>query len=83
LIGDDTHLARVCDHLHLNPVRAGSVPGEYLGRFESKSFAAWLGGVAPPGLEANAVLTATDCANRSDPWAGYKGHLVAVAPGAE
>jgi REP element-mobilizing transposase RayT len=81
VIEDDAHLARVCDYIHLNPVRAGIVPVERLRRFESSSFAAWRGGTAPSWLEAAVLLTATGCANRSDPWAGYADHLVAVAQG--
>jgi REP element-mobilizing transposase RayT len=81
VIEDDAHLARVCDYIHLNPVRARMVPVEQLGRFESSSLAAWLGGTAPSWLEAAVLLMATGCANRSDPWTGYADHLVAVAQG--
>jgi hypothetical protein len=81
VIEGDAHLARVCDYIHLNPVRAGMVPVEHLGRFKSSSLAVWLGGKAPSWLESAVLLTATGAAHRSDPWAGYAEHLVAVAQG--
>jgi len=40
VIQDDAHLARVCDYIHLNPVRAGVVAAERLEQFASSSLSA-------------------------------------------
>ena len=41
VIQDDAHLARVCDYIHLNPVRAGVVTAERLEPFASSRLSAW------------------------------------------
>lgn len=81
LIQDDAHLARVCDYIHLNPVRASVVTAERLGEFGSSSLSAWLAGAVPTWLEPAVVLEAAGCANQSNPWRGYAAHLIAIAKG--
>ncbi len=81
VIQDDAHLARVCDYIHLNPVRAGVVAVERLAQFASSSLSAWLGGSAPKWLQPAIVLEAAGCANQSKPWLGYSAYLVEIAKG--
>lgn len=81
VIQDDAHLARVCDYIHLNPVRAGIVAPENLGAFAASSLSAWLAGSAPPWLQSAVVLEAAHCASQSRPWPGYAAYLVAIAKG--
>jgi hypothetical protein len=79
VIQDDAHLARVCDYIHLNPVRAGVVTAERLQQFASSSLSAWLAGSAPTWLRPAVVLEAAGCANQSKPWLDYSAYLVAIA----
>ena len=58
VIQDDAHLARVCDYIHLNPVRAGVVTAERLEQFASSSLSAWLSGSAPTWLRPAVVMEA-------------------------
>jgi len=81
VIEDDAHLARVCDYIHLNPVRAGLLPVERLAQFKSSSLAAWLGGSAPEWLEDAVVLEAAGCAQGPDAWRRYADHLATIANG--
>ncbi len=81
VIEDDAHLARVCDYIHLNSVRAGLLPVERLAQFKSSSLAAWLGGSAPEWLEDAVVLEAARCAQGPDAWRGYADHLATIANG--
>ena len=81
MIQDDAHLARVCDYIHLNPVRAGVVTAECLEQFASSSLSAWLAGSAPAWLQPAVVLGAAGCANQSKPWLAYSAYLVAITKG--
>lgn len=81
VIQDEAHLARVCDYIHLNPVRAGVVTAERLEQFTSSSLSAWLAGSAPTWLRPAVVLEAAGCANQSKPWLEYSAYLVAIAKG--
>ena len=81
VIQDDAHLTRVCDYIHLNPVRAGVVTAERLEQFASSSLSAWLAGSAPTWFRPAGALEAAGCANQSKPWLGYSAYLVAIARG--
>jgi len=81
LIQDDAHLARVCDYIHLNPVRAGVVSAVRLPEFAWSSLSAWLAGSAHRWLESAVVLRTPGGVDAGNPWMPYVMDLVAVANG--
>lgn len=80
LVQDDVHLARVCDYIHLNPVRAGVVSADRLSEFAWSSLSAGLGGSAFTWLESTVVLRNSGVDSRN-PWTLYLAELVNVIRG--
>ncbi len=53
LVQDSLHLARVCDYIHLNPVRARVVPADRIAEFNASSLSQWLRGPIQRGQSAS------------------------------
>lgn len=81
LIEDHSHLARVCDYIHLNPVRAGVVTANRLGDFLWSSLSRWLAGSAPDWLDVTAVLAGAGLSEKPTPWPHYVQYLGSLASG--
>jgi REP element-mobilizing transposase RayT len=79
LVEDPFHLARVCDYIHLNPVRAHVVSPDQLGDFQASSLSRWLNGTAPAWLPGADVLRESGCAHEPSPWPTYAMHLARIA----
>ncbi len=75
---DSFHLARVCDYIHLNPVRTRG-PGRRIAEFNASSLSHWLRGTAPDWLNASELLRETGVEHGAKPWPLYVGHLIRVA----
>jgi REP element-mobilizing transposase RayT len=78
LIEDDAHLARVCDYIHLNPVRAGVLGVERLRDYRASSLWHWLRGRAPGWLDGEGWLAEAGLGGVEDPWARYLERLRAL-----
>jgi len=78
LIEDDAHLARVCDYIHLNPVRAGVLGVEQLRDYRASSLWYWLGGQSPVWLDSKGCLAEAGLGGAEDPWARYLQRLVGL-----
>ncbi len=79
LIEDATHLARVVDYIHLNPVRAGMVPAERVADYQPSSLNRFLAGRAPTWLVASDFLQLAGLIDSPQSWGRYVENLVAIA----
>jgi putative transposase len=79
LVQDGFQLGRVCDYIHLNPVRARVVPPSRLAEFKPSSLWQWLNGTAPGWLEAADLLRERGLEAAVNPWLGYADHLIRIA----
>jgi len=81
LTEDDHHLARVCDYIHLNPVRARAVAIDQLAEFKWSSLWRWLKACEPAWLDATHVLEQAGIRVNSAAWPHYVAHLSSIAMG--
>lgn len=79
LVEDAWHHGRVCDYIHLNPVRAGVVPAAEVGDYRSGSLWRWINGKAGAWLDCRELLDGLQIDAAADPWPKYVGHLIDVA----
>ena len=79
LIEDDALLARVCDYVHLNPVRAGAVTRAKLQEFEFSSLWRWLNNQATAWMAPTLVLRGAGLEAVKNPWPRYLEHLREIA----
>lgn len=79
LVEDEHHLARVCDYIHLNPVRAGVVTAERLGEYRASSLWHHLQATTPAWLPSTELLQSCGLETASDPWCKYLDHLANIA----
>ncbi|MGH7957616.1 MAG: transposase [Opitutaceae bacterium] len=79
LVEDAYHLARVCDYIHLNPVRAGIVTGEAVGEYLSSSLWHCHRGTTRDWLQSTELLQSLNLEHESDPWRKYLDHLASVS----
>jgi putative transposase len=82
LIEDGHALARVCDYIHLNPVRAGIVRGDQAGDYRWSSLWSWLRASPPPWLH-HSDWFAPGAGSTGNPWAAYRDYLAAIAADAQ
>ena len=78
VIEDDAHLARVCDYIHLNPVRAGVLAVEQLRDYRASSLWYWLRGRSPGWLDGEGWWAEAGLRGAEDPWARYLQRLVGL-----
>ena len=83
LVEDAHHLARVCDYIHLNPVRAGVVPADRVGEFQSSSLWHCLQATARDWFQSTELLRSLLLESESEPWRKYLDHLANVAASCE
>lgn len=75
-------LGRLCDYIHLNPVRAGLVPLEHLRTWRWSSYRWLRQKTRPPWLRVDTALReAGDLPDSAAGWAAYDGFLGAKLPG--
>lgn len=79
LVQDTFHLARVCDYIHLNPVRAHVVSVDRITAFEASSLSRWLNGSAPDWLRGDELLRTAGIEEAGNPWPRYADHLIRLA----
>lgn len=80
LLIENTHaLARVCDYIHLNPVRAGIVAAADVGEYPWSSLWRWLHASPPGWLHSSEWLYSLEQDTDGNPWPRYCGHLAEVA----
>lgn len=79
LVEDSAHLARVCDYIHLNPVRAGVLAAERLHEYRASSLWYWLQGLEPGWLDGTGCLAEAGQGGADQNWDRYLQHLVALA----
>jgi putative transposase len=78
LVEDRTHLARLVDYIHLNPLRAGIVTPEQLPAFRWSSLHLWLRNQAFKGMEAAYWLGQHGLEPSPAGWGDYVEHLRAL-----
>lgn len=79
LVEDGAALTRVVNYIHLNPVRAGLVPPEYVAQFRWSSLARYVKGPRAAWLSPQAWLKEIDLEDSAHGWAGYVAKLVGLA----
>ena len=83
LIEDGAALGRVCDYIHLNPVRAGIVPGGEAGKYRWSSLWTWLNDSPPDWLQHRDWLPPSERYREGNPWPAYQADLGEVAADAK
>jgi putative transposase len=79
LIQDVTHLARVVDYIHLDPVRAGIVTPERLLEFRASSLGHFIQNKAAPWLVSHEFVSEAGLGGSEQLWLDYLQRLVAIA----
>jgi putative transposase len=80
LVEPGAALGRVCNYIHLNPVRAGITRAHEPGKYPWSSLARFPAPDRPPWLEAATVLAeAGELPDTARGWARYAGHLEFLA----
>ncbi len=78
IVEDRTHLTRLVDYIHLNPLRAGIVTPEQLGSFRWSSLHLWLKNQAFTGMQAVYWLEHHGLEPSLTGWANYVEYLTAL-----
>lgn len=79
LIEGTQALARVCDYIHLNPVRAGILPATQVGNYQWSSLWLWLHTSPPAWLHRTEGMYPLEQDNDGHLWPGYCRRLAEVA----
>lgn len=69
---------KVCDYIHLNPVRARVVPAHRIAEFTASSLSHWLKRTAPAWLYPTDLLREAVLDQTGKPWPHYTDHLMGV-----
>ena len=72
-------LLRLCDYIHLNPVRAGVLSPEEVMKYPWSSLARFIQGPRPPWLLPNEWLEKANCTDTREGWQRYLESLIALA----
>jgi len=78
LIGDDSHLVRVIDYIHLNPVRAGIVAPSQVAAFRWSSLRRLMRTPRPAWLVTDRIRAQFGLQDNEEDWARYVARLVAL-----
>jgi REP element-mobilizing transposase RayT len=79
LIEDALHLARVCDYIHLNPVRAGVVAAAQVGEYRSSSLWHCLQATTRDWFQSTELLRSLRLETNREPWRKYRDYLADIA----